>query len=204
MGLAAAFAVADWWAVATDRRPVEYVCKPAAALAFLATAVAVDPVHADARVWFCVALGCCVVGDVFLMLPRDAFVPGLASFLVAQLSFAVGFAVQIDDGRRLAIGIVVVAVMAALLATRFLRTLLRDGRRSLVGPVVAYIVAIGTMLATAIGAGGAAGIAGAGLFFVSDAVIAETRFVRARVWGPLVVIVSYHLALAGLVFSLVR
>ena len=80
----------------------------------------------------------------------------------------------------------------------------RDGRRSLVGPVVAYIVAIGTMLATAIGAGGAAGIAGAGLFFVSDAVIAETRFVRARAWGPLVVIVSYHLALAGLVFSLVR
>ena len=71
-------------------------------------------------------------------------------------------------------------------------------------PVVAYIVAIGTMLATAIGAGGAVGIAGAGLFFVSDAVIAETRFVRARAWGPLVVIVSYHLALAGLVFSLVR
>ena len=160
--------------------------------------------HADARVWFCVALGFCVVGDVFLMLPRDAFVPGLASFLVAQLSFAVGFAVQIDDGLRLAIGIVVVAVVAALLATRFLRALLRDGQRSLVVPVVAYIVAIGTMLATAIGAGGAVGIAGAGLFFVSDAVIAETRFVRARAWGPVVVIVSYHLALAGLVFSLVR
>ncbi len=129
--------------------------------------------HADARVWFFVALGFCVVGDVFLMLPRDAFVPGLA-------------------------------VAAALLASRFLRALLRHGQRSLVVPVVAYIVAIGTMLATAIGAGGAVGVAGAGLFFVSDAVIAETRFVRPRAWGPLVVIVSYHLALAGLVFSLVR
>ena len=60
------------------------------------------------------------------------------------------------------------------------------------------------MLATAIGAGGAAAIAGAGLFFVSDAVIGETRFVRPRPWGPVAVIVTYHLALAGLVFSLVR
>ena len=47
------------------------------------------------------------------------------------------------------------------------------------------------------------GVAGAGLFFVSDALIAETRFVRPRPWGPLAVIVTYHLALAGLVFSLV-
>ncbi len=202
--MAAAFAVADWWAVATGRRPVEYVCKPAAALAFLATAVALDPVHADARAWFCVALGFCVLGDVFLMLPRDAFVPGLASFLVAQLCFAVGFAVQVDDGFLLAIGIVVVAVVAAPLATRFLRALLHKGQRPLVAPVLAYMVAIGTMVATAIGAGGAFAVAGSGLFFASDAVIAETRFVRPRPWGPVAVIVSYHLALAGLVFSLVR
>jgi uncharacterized membrane protein YhhN len=196
--------VADWWAVATqDRRWLEYVCKPAAALAFLATAIAVEPVHADTRVWFCVALGLCVVGDVFLMLPRDAFVPGLASFLVAQLSFAVGFCLEIDDERRLAIGIVVVAVAAAPLATRFVRALVRTRQRPLVVPVITYIVAIGMMCATAIGVGSGFGVAGAALFFVSDALIAETRFVRWRAWGPLTVMVSYHLALAGLVFSLV-
>ena len=81
---------------------------------------------------------------------------------------------------------------------------MRTGRGSLVVPVVAYIVAIGTMVATAIGAGGGFGIAGAGLFFVSDALIAETRFVRPRARGPLAVMVTYHLALAGLVLSLVR
>lgn len=94
-------------------------------------------------------------------------------------------------------------MIAALLATRFLRALVRDERRSLVVPVLAYVAAIGAMVATAIGAGGGAAIAGAALFFVSDALIGETRFVHPRPWGPLAVIVTYHLALAGLVFSLV-
>ena len=96
--------------------------------------------HADTRIWFCVALVFCVVGDVFLMLPRDAFVPGLASFLVAQLCFAVGFALHLASGAGSRSAIVLVAVvLAALLAIRFLRALLRDGRRSLVVPVLAYI-----------------------------------------------------------------
>jgi uncharacterized membrane protein YhhN len=197
-------AVADWWAVAMRRSWLEYVCKPAATLAFLATAVAVDPLHGDTRVWFCVALALCVLGDVFLVLPRDAFVPGLASFLVAQLCFAAGFSLEVDDGRRVAIGIVVVVVVAAPLTVRIMRGLVRTGQGSLVAPVLAYILAIGTMSATAIAAGGGFAIAGAGLFFVSDALIAETRFVRARTSGPLMVMVSYHLALAGLVLSLVR
>ena len=37
---------------------------------------------------------------------------------------------------------------------------------------------------------------------VADALIAETRFVRPRAWGPVAVIVLYHLALAALVLSL--
>jgi uncharacterized membrane protein YhhN len=72
-----------------------------------------------------------------------------------------------------------------------------------VAPVLAYVGAIGAMLATAIGSGDGFGIAGGALFFVSDALIGETRFVAARRWGPLAVIVTYHLALGGLVLSLV-
>ena len=41
------------------------------------------------------------------------------------------------------------------------------------------------------------------LFLGSDALIAETRFVAPRAWGPVAVMVTYHLALAGLVLSLV-
>jgi uncharacterized membrane protein YhhN len=179
------------------------VCKPAAALAFLATTITLDPTHADTRAWFCVALVFCVVGDVFLMLPRDAFVPGLASFLVAQVCFAVGFALHIETTIQLALGIVLVVVIAAPLARRLLRALIREGRRSLVIPVVAYVAAIGAMVVGAIGSGGGFAIAGAGLFLLSDALIGETRFVGPRAWGPLAVIVTYHLALGGLVLSLV-
>ena len=69
--------------------------------------------------------------------------------------------------------------------------------------MLAYVGAIGAMVATAVGTTVALAIVGAGLFYVSDAVIGETRFVRPRPWGTLAVIVTYHLALAGLVLSLV-
>jgi uncharacterized membrane protein YhhN len=137
------------------------------------------------------------------MLPRDAFVPGLASFLVAQVCFAVGFALHLEDTGALLLGIALVTAVAVPLLVRFLRALLANGRSSLVGPVLAYVAAIGAMVATAIGAGGALAVTGATLFFLSDALIGETRFVRPRTWGPIAVIVSYHLALAGLVSSLV-
>ena len=57
-------------------------------------AATVDPVHADTRAWFVAALVLCLAGDVFLMLPGDRFVPGLASFLVGQLLFTVGFSLH--------------------------------------------------------------------------------------------------------------
>ena len=43
---------------------------------------------------------------------------------------------------------------------------------------------------------------GAVLFYCSDALIAWRRFVRPKPWQPLVIIVTYHLAQAGLVLSL--
>ncbi|HEY7105578.1 MAG TPA: lysoplasmalogenase [Acidimicrobiia bacterium] len=198
---AVAFAALDWIAVATSRRSLEYVCKPGAALGFLATAIALHPVHADTRVWFCVALAWCTAGDVLLMLPRDAFVAGLASFLVAQLCFATGFALHVQR-RDLAVGIALVVVIVVPLAGRFVRALRARGERALVPPVLVYVGAIAVMAATAIGTGIWLAMGGAGLFVVSDALIGETRFVRPRPWGPLAVIVTYHAALALLVASL--
>jgi uncharacterized membrane protein YhhN len=195
-------AVADWIAVAGGRRNLEYVCKPATALLFLATAVVLEPAHGDTRVWFCIALALCAVGDVFLMLPRDAFVAGLASFLVAQVAFAIGFALHPRGTGEVLLGTVVVVALAVPLGYRIVRALLRRGDRSLVGPVVAYMLAISVMVAASVAVANPWGIAGAALFFVSDALIAETRFVAGRSWGPLAVIVTYHCALAGLVLSL--
>jgi uncharacterized membrane protein YhhN len=201
-GVAFMFAVGDWYAVAAKHKPVEYVCKPLAALAFLACVLALDPTHTDMRAWFAVAIVFCAVGDTFLMIPRNAFVPGLAAFLVAQVCFTVGFALTRPDATDLAIGIVVVLAVSVPLAVRTARALRHAGRHGLVLPVLVYVGAISAMVATSIGSGIVIGIVGAALFFASDALIAEQRFVTPRSWGPIAIIVTYHLALGGLVLSL--
>jgi uncharacterized membrane protein YhhN len=86
---------------------------------------------------------------------------------------------------------------------RFVRALARRGESQMIVPVLAYFGAIAAMVASAIAGGNAWAIAGAGLFLASDSLIGETRFVAPRPWGPLVIIVTYHLAQAGLVASLV-
>ena len=203
LGVALATAALDWFAVARELRVLEYVCKPAATLAFLVTAATLNPASDTARTWFCLALVGCILGDVFLMLPRDAFVAGLASFAIAQVCFTVGFAHQDPTRLRLVIGVVIVVLVAVPLATRFVRALRASGDAALVPPVVAYVTVIAAMVASALAGGDAWGIAGALLFLLSDSLIAENRFVAARSSGPVAVMVTYHLALAGLVVGLV-
>jgi len=203
--LTVAFVVAavDWFAVGTGRTPLEYACKPAATVAFLATALTLDPTSGTERAWFVAALVACLVGDVLLMLRRDAFVGGLGAFVVAHLCFTAGFASVEGSGVRLAIGLGAVALVAAPLATRFVRAMRAGGQSALVGPVVGYVVVIGAMVAAAVATGNGWAVAGAVLFLASDALIGETRFVRPYPCGPVVVMVAYHLALAALVVSLV-
>ena len=58
------------------------------------------------------ALVLCLAGDVFLMLPADRFVPGLASFLLAHLAFTVGFLLEPGDvAAVLVVGVVLVAAV---------------------------------------------------------------------------------------------
>jgi uncharacterized membrane protein YhhN len=203
LGIAAALAVGDWTAVARSSLRMEYVCKPAATAALVGAAIALDPVHGDTRGLFVAALVLSMLGDVFLMLPGDRFVPGLASFLFAQITFAVGFALHAGSAGELVLGALIVLALAAPIGTRVIRALLRKGQRDLIGPVVAYMLAISAMVACAIASANVWGIAGAAMFFVSDSLIAETRFVGERRGVPVAIMVTYHLALAGLVASLV-
>src|SRR4051812_20995860 len=88
--IAALFAVGDWIAVATERAVVEYVCKPAAIAALIGAVVLLDVGEPAVRAWFVFALALSLAGDVFLMLPSDAFVPGLVSFLLGHIAYVVG------------------------------------------------------------------------------------------------------------------
>jgi uncharacterized membrane protein YhhN len=200
-GAALVLAALDWVAVRRGMSLLEYLCKPAAALAFLATALALDPASSASRTWCCVALVFCVIGDVFLMLPRDAFLPGLAAFAVAQTCFAVSFALQEPTVLRLAIALVLVVPGAVILARRFVGAVARGGSRSMVPALVLYITVIGAMVVSALAGATPVGVVGALFFLSSDSLIAEHRFVATRSWQPLAIIVTYHLALAGLVLG---
>ena len=201
--LTATVAVVDWCAVASGRIRLEYVSKPLTTLGLIALALAIDPVHADMRIAFVVALVLSLVGDVFLMLPGDRFVPGLAAFFFAHVAYVVGFAVGPGSAGELLVGVLIAGVVSLLLGRRFLRAVRRSAP-PLVAPVAAYIVVITAMLATATGWGNAWAVAGAWLFFASDALIGETRFVHPRSWGRLAIIVTYHVGQAALVLSLIH
>ncbi len=193
----------DWWAVIRGSKNLEYICKPSAAILFAVTALAVDAADRDARLWVVLALVWCVAGDVFLMLPRDTFVPGLASFAVAQVLFTISFVVREPTPLRWVIGLAVIVPGSVVLARRFLGAVRLAGLPALVLPVGVYIAVISAMAVSSVASGTWVAIAGAVLFMMSDSLIAEQRFVAGRPWQPVAIIVSYHVALAGLVVGLV-
>ena len=69
-------------------------------------------------------------------------------------------------------------------------------------PVSMYIGVISLMVASAIGTENLVAIAGATLFYVSDALIAWNRFIQEYPWGRVAIMVTYHLGQIGLVLSL--
>ena len=186
-----AFAVLDWIAVSTSIRRLEYLAKPATLVALLVYAVAGHPSR-----WLVAALGFSLLGDVFLMLPADLFLAGLGAFLVAHLAYIGAFPASVVP--RLIWLAVVLGVLAPV-AIRILRAVPDRGLRA---PVAVYSVAIALMVASAIASGSAVAIAGAGLFLVSDMMIAWNRFVQPHPWAPLAIIVTYHLGQVGLATAL--
>lgn len=202
--VAGIFAVGDWLAKARGQRTLEYVCKPATLVALVIAACVLDPA-ADAhtrRAWFVVALVFCLAGDVLLMVPRDLFVGGLAAFLLGHLCYVAGFWTHGPALAAFAVSGVAVAAVVLPLARRILGALARQ--RELRPPVVAYMVVISLMLASAIATRNPWAAVGAALFVWSDSMIAWDRFVRPFRWAPVAIMVTYHLGQAGLVVSLLR
>jgi uncharacterized membrane protein YhhN len=199
----AAVAVLDWIAVARGWARVEYAAKPLTMVGLIGVALAVDPVHSDMRAAFVIALVCSLVGDVFLMLPSDRFVAGLAAFLAAHLAYTAGFVLGPGSVGGFVVGAVITAAVAVPLGIHLVRAVHRSAP-AVVTPVVAYTVVISVMVASATGWGNAWAIVGAWLFFASDALIGETRFGRSIPASGLAIIVTYHVGQALLVLSLVH
>jgi len=200
--LTLAFAIGDWWSKLRADRRLEYLCKPATMLALIVVAIALDPAAGagDRRAWFVAALVFSLAGDVLLMLPRDAFVPGLAAFLIAHVCYVVGFWTDPPAVGAFVLAAVIVALLVGPVAVRILRAL--GGEPALRPPVVAYMVVISVMVASALASGIVVAAVGAIFFAFSDSLIAWDRFVQPLAWAAVTIMVTYHLGQVLLTLSL--
>lgn len=178
--LVAGLAVRAHYLDASSRWQV-YVFKPLATLLILALALSRTPAGPSYYQW-AVAAGLLfsTAGDVFLMLPRDRFVAGLASFLVAHLCYIGAFSVGVPFGAAPLLWLPFVLAGTAVLASIWpgLKPALR-------APVTVYVLVIVAMAGQAAGRWHAIGsdialaaAIGAGFFVLSDSVLALDRFRR--------------------------
>ncbi len=200
--LTGAVAAVDWVAVQRGNRRLEYLAKPATMVWLIAAALALDPVDGTARGWFVAALVCSLAGDVFLMLPGDLFVPGLASFLVGHLAYIVGLRFLGSSAGGFLAAVVLVGLAVPILGTRIVRAVRASDEPEMALPVSAYMAVISAMVVSAGASGVPLALGAAVSFYVSDALIAWTRFITDLRYGRLAVIVTYHLAQIGLVVAL--
>ena len=198
-----AFAVADWWATWAQRPQVRHVTKPATLVALIGVAVTLTPVDPTIRTWMVVGLVLSLAGDVFLMLPERWFVAGLGSFLLGHIAYIVGLQLAPRSLGWTLLGIALVLAAVATVGRRIVLGVAAGDHREMVGPVIAYLVVISAMVVSAFGTAGLWAIAGASLFYASDATLAWNRFLEPRRFGPLAVMVTYHLGQLGLVAWLV-
>jgi uncharacterized membrane protein YhhN len=203
--IAGLFAVANWYAVAVAHKKIEYVAKPATLISLL-LAYALN--LAAPLEWWQIAYGLGLLfslgGDVFLMLPNDQFVPGLASFLLAQIAYILVFNVE---GLQLDLATLLMAVAIALIAVPVISTVvgaLRESNRGqLVIPVIAYAVFLSLMFWSAASTLYRPGwtrlsaglmVLGGASFFLSDSILAFNRFVKPIKRARLIEMFTYHIA----------
>jgi len=131
-------------------------------------------------------------GDIFLMLPKDKFVQGLASFLIAHVFYIIAF--SSGFGPYLEIGYL---IPPAIYAAVFLWILLpKTGEMKI--PVMVYALVLMVFLWQGLGRfyylGNQASlfiIIGAILFVISDTILAYARFVKNFNLSPTLIHVTY-------------
>jgi sterol desaturase/sphingolipid hydroxylase (fatty acid hydroxylase superfamily)/uncharacterized membrane protein YhhN len=138
-----------------------------------------------------------LAGDVFLMLPGNYFIPGLASFLVAHIFYIALFRQEQVwfPSKRALLGVLAVgAVMYSIIWGGLNDPVLKIA-------VAAYVTVISLMAAQAIGRATSTGDAaarwvalGACVFMVSDSLIAINKFVTPVALSSLWILATYYCA----------
>jgi uncharacterized membrane protein YhhN len=208
--ISAVLAVLDWFAVARGLKILEFIAKPGTMILLLAWIMARAGLS-PSLAWFELALVFSLAGDVLLMLPRDLFLGGLVAFLLAQLSYIVGFNQEpFPLNFFMLVLVITVLFVAGWLFTRIRAGLLQSGKRGLVRPVFVYTLVISVMLLSALSTlsrpewqirVALLASVGAAFFFASDGQLAWNRFVAPLPYSQLREHLTYHLAQFAIILA---
>jgi uncharacterized membrane protein YhhN len=181
---------------------LHWVCKPLATLLILLTVLQARPaVSARYQRWMALGMALSLAGDVFLMLPQDAFVQGLVSFLLAHLCFIAAF---LDDSHfaERPLGMLACVAYGAF----NLWALWPSLPMALHVPVVVYVLVLAAMGGQAVvrarrhvmderALSAQWAMAGALVFMLSDTLLAWNRFRFVIPMSALWVLATYYTAL---------
>lgn len=174
-----------------------YVFKPLATLLMLCVVLATSqPLLRSYPLMLVAGLLLSTAGDVFLMLPKDRFIAGLASFLAGHLCYIAAFSSDVAFGAGVLWWLPFYAAGGAVVVS-----LWRKLPPALRGPVLAYVLVIASMAGQAAGRwsvledpAALSAALGAGLFVISDATLAINRFGRPFGAARAVTLATYYAA----------
>lgn len=207
--LAIGFAFLDWASTWKGWKLRLYIAKPATLIFLILWTIQVTHWQ-GMMLWFGIALVFSLLGDILLMLNPRYFMGGLAAFLLAHISYLVGFN---QSPVQLSLGVTMVSVLVGISAAQAFR-LLRPGilkaprGKRFLTAAIAYGLSLTLMMLSALLTLFRAEWAnlsallvslGAILFFISDILLAFDRFARKINHGQSYVHLTYHLGQLGII-----
>jgi uncharacterized membrane protein YhhN len=162
--------------------------------------------NSSSIIWFIFGLIFCLGGDVFLMLPKRFFLPGLISFLIGHICYTLGFGVSIPASTSKITAMLIAFVLIAVAWWVYVRLksgMNLSGQERMRIPVLIYTVVISLMLYSALMTlfnpewallPSIFVSVGALLFLISDIMNAWVRFVALLPNYRLWIMSTYHFA----------
>ncbi|HEX2904724.1 MAG TPA: lysoplasmalogenase family protein, partial [Jatrophihabitans sp.] len=130
------------------------------------------------------------------------FLLGLAAFFLGHLCYLGALRATGLDQLSVVFGLLLVLVSLLSFGYRIIAGAHAAGGTGLTAAVTLCIVALGSVVVFGVGTAQLLIAPGVVLFALSDLILGYDRFVRPRSWGPLAIIVTYHLAQGLLVLGL--
>lgn len=178
-----------------DKKWLFYLFKPISTLAIAVLCWYLAPAVNSYVGLILIGLLLSILGDVFLMLPKDRFIPGLLSFLVAHLAYIMAFSIDLELTYSWAL------ILPLIITALVYLTLLWPSLAEMKAPVFVYMSIIVVMAWVSgeryFGLSTSASLyafIGALVFLFSDAMLAFDRFKKQFHSAYAVIIVSYYVA----------